>query len=245
MIKLDLPPKPTELTEELQKRLTQEFKDTKKSVWDIEWLKKAVLAKSYNKCCYSEIRLNEESKYMEIEHFHPKDIYSDEVMSWENLLPSCKKCNTTKGAHDTIREPIINPFVDNPKDYFYFENSFYRARKNDEKAKLSIKKLALNDIVHFVEPRDRISNRITMTLKDLHQDVISCEDCSKLGIYAERLKRLLSEGNRKKEYSALVSTTILSNTNFQNIENQLKKNNLWDKEFEELKQELKYCALLK
>ena len=209
MIKLDLPPKPTKLTKELQDNLTQEFKNNPDEVvWDIAWLKEAVLAKSYKKCCYSEIYLNKASTYMEIEHFHPKKLYPDEVLSWENLLPSCKKCNATKGNHDTVKEPIINPFVDNPKDYFYFENSFYRAKENNEKAKLSIKKLGLNDIEHFVEDRDDISEQIKTRLKDLYKIIVSHNDFSAV----ESLKLFLFNGNRKTKYSALVSTVILSDT---------------------------------
>jgi len=242
MIKFDLPPKPTKLTDELQDKLTQRFKNNPDdSVWNIDWLKDAVSAKSYNKCCYSEIFLGEESKYMEIEHFRPKKPYSDEVMSWENLMPSCKKCNTTKRNHDTVKEPIVNPFVDNPKDYFYIEDSFYRTKANSEKAKISIKKLGLNDIPHFVKPRDRTSKKTTEILQYLYKLIVSYKDYS----CAERLKNLLSTGNRKEAYSALVSTIILSDTNFQHIENQLRKNNLWDNELEDLKQELEYCALLK
>ena len=99
MIKLELPPKPRQLTDELQSRLTQEYKDTGKTVWKIEWLKKTVSEMSFGKCCVSEIRLGEESKYMEIEHFYPKKQYPDKVMEWGNLLPSCKKCNGTKREH--------------------------------------------------------------------------------------------------------------------------------------------------
>ena len=245
MIKLDLPPKPDKLTEELQERLTQEFKDTKKAVWNIDWLKKAVLAKSYCKCCYSEIRLNEESKYMEIEHFHPKDVYEDEVMLWENLLPSCKKCNATKSKHDTIKKPIINPFVDNPKDYLYLENYRYYSLNNNWLGKMTIDVLDLNDRNHFIKPRFNIGNEICEALDEIYNDRDNILNPEKQIKYFRKIKNLLSKGNRKEEYSALISTIILSDTNFQYIENQLRENNLWNEELDELKQELEYCALLK
>jgi len=57
------------------------------------------------------------------------------------------------------------------------------------------------------------------------------------------MKRLLDQGNRKKEYSALVSTTILIDENYIEIENLLKEKTLWDNEFEDLKNELEFCAL--
>ena len=41
---------------------------------------------------------------MEVEHFHPKSLYPNEVISWENLLPICKRCNSSKGADS---EPVL------------------------------------------------------------------------------------------------------------------------------------------
>jgi 5-methylcytosine-specific restriction endonuclease McrA len=115
MIKLDRTPKPIELTAELQDKLTDEFKLTGKSVWNIDFIKKGLLDYSNNKCCYCETNIKEESKYLEVEHFHHKGKYKDEVLEWDNLLPSCKKCNGTKNDHDTILEPIIDPSIIDPK----------------------------------------------------------------------------------------------------------------------------------
>ena len=143
---------------------TREFKRTQKPVWKAAWLLDAVAAMAFNKCCYSEIRLGEESKYMEIEHFHPKSLYPDEVMAWGNLLPACKKCNATKGEHDPVNQPVVNPFADNPQEYFYFEDAFYRVKGSSPKGKLTIQTLGLNHIEHFVKPRARISEEINKTL---------------------------------------------------------------------------------
>jgi uncharacterized protein (TIGR02646 family) len=244
MIKLDIPARPVELTDELVSQSTREFKNTQKPVWKAAWLLDAVSAMAFNKCCYSEVRLGEESKYMEVEHFHPKSLYPDEVMAWGNLLPACKKCNATKGEHDTVNQPVVNPFVDDPQAYFYFENSFYRVKGSSPKGKLTIQKLGLNDIEHFVKPRARISEAISKTLNDLYED-FSCSEPTKYAIYAERFKRLLQKGNRKEEYAALVSTTILLSNDFKRIEEMLKTHNRWSEELERLKEELLYCALLK
>jgi len=246
MIKFDLQPKPTKLTEEWQEQQTKEFKNNpQKSVWNIAWLKEAVLVKSHKKCCYSEIRLDEESKYMEIDHFHPKILYKDEVLLWENLLPSCKKCNTAKGDHDTVKEPIINPFVNNPKDYLYFKNYRYYPLNNNQLGRITIDILDLNDREHFSIPRCKLGDKICERLEDIYDDIENIFNPKKQNKYIKKIKGLLKEGDRKEEYSALISTIILSDENFQYVENQLKTNNLWDNELEKLKQELQYCALLK
>jgi len=241
MIKLELHACPAQLTPELQAELTQEFKNTEKSVWNIDWLKDAVFNLSFGKCCYSEIRLGEESKYMEVEHFHPKVPYADKVMLWGNLLPACKKCNGTKLNHDTIIEPIINPFIDNPKDFFYLKNNFYYPRNKNEIAKRTIKKLALNDLNHFVIPRENIEKELKIRLKSRLEDIGAFED---IAIPIGRIKRLLELGNRKKEYSALVSTIILTYENYIAIEKLLIEKNLWDDDFVALKSELIFCSLL-
>jgi CRISPR/Cas system Type II protein with McrA/HNH and RuvC-like nuclease domain len=241
MIKIDLPIQPAQLTPALQARLTQEFKNTGNPVWNIEWLKKAIYDMAFGKCCYSEIRLGEESKYMEVEHFYPKSRYPDQVIKWGNLVPSNKKSNATKGELDTVREPIVNPFVDNPKDYFYFKDGRYRAKDTQGKGKRTIIKLALNDWNHFVLPRFNLAEQIMIELKERQVDF---EKIADIVIPINRIKRLMRTGNRKEEYSALVSTAILSNVNFQTIETLLKNQNLWDTELEALKAELEFCALM-
>lgn len=242
MIKLELPVKPDRLTPELQAAKTQEFIATGNSVWNIDWLKEAVFNMAFGKCCYSEVRLGEESKYMEVEHFHPKVPYTDEVMQWGNLLPASKKCNTTKGSHDTTAEPIVNPFVDNPKDFFLFKN--YRYSPKNEIAKRTIEVLALNDRDHFVNPRFRIGNEIIEMLENFIEDIDNVDNNRKRNRYISRLKSLLGQGNRKEVYSALVSTTILSDENYIEIEKQLIERSLWDAEFKALKCELEFCALI-
>jgi len=241
MIKLKLAPKPIQLTEDLQKTLTEEFKKTGKPVWNVDWLKKDILAMSFGKCCYSEIPLGQESNYMEVEHFFPKDNYPDNVMQWGNLLPSCKKCNATKGKHDTKAEPIVNPFEDDPKDYFYLQGCRYYAKRENQKAKTSIEKLALNDRQHFVTPRFEITERLKKDLEDRKKDLITYPDSAEP---INRIKRLLKQGNRKKEYAALSATIILLDNNYQEIEKKLKEKKLWDEELTALKTELEFCALL-
>jgi uncharacterized protein (TIGR02646 family) len=243
MIKLDLLPKPEQLTDELVRTKTMEFKaDETKNVWNISWLKDAIAELAYGKCCYSEIRLGEESNYMEVEHFLPKNLYKEHVMQWGNLLPSCKKCNATKGEHDTGKEPIVNPFIDNPKDYFYMDNGFYQVKDASLKGKRTLDILGLNDMKHFVNPRRRVSVEITKYLSIYNVSIEYVKDDA-LSKYLTGLKGLMGKGNRKSIYAALYSTTILEDNNFKAIETYLKANNLWDKELNSLKQELEFCAL--
>ncbi|MCP4133690.1 MAG: hypothetical protein GY754_22165 [bacterium] len=72
---------------------------------------------SYEKCAYCERRPDEGGGFLEIEHFYPKktDEFRDMAFDFDNLLPSCKQCNTVKGQNymDEAGNEIINPYCEN------------------------------------------------------------------------------------------------------------------------------------
>jgi uncharacterized protein (TIGR02646 family) len=244
MIKLELASKPKQLTTDFQKKQTDKFKaDNSKSVWDFPWLKAAILDMSYGKCCYSEVLLNENSNYMEVEHFVSKKVDSDLVMEWGNLLPSCKKCNTTKGEHDTLSKPIVNPFRDNPKEFFYIKNyRFYPKEEKKEIADRTIDVVGLNDRAHFVRPRFEAGSKVLDTISflfDHKEDVLN----GKTRPYLRKLSEIMKQGARTEAYAALISTLILTDPNYIAIETFLRAHALWNNELEALKAELEFCAL--
>jgi len=248
MIKLTLTEKPAQLTDELVAELTEEFKKTGKAVWNRKFIREAVCNSSYGKCCFSEIKLNQESKYLEVEHFYPKEKYKDEVLLWGSLLPSCKKVNTTKGDWDTKEFPIINPFVDNPKDHLYFKAYWFKAKTVI--GKRTIERTGINNRKHFAEKRAKIGFYIVEILEDLEDDFSKLNqsdfETSSRNLFKKlrQYKNLMEQGNRKEEYAALVSTVILEDLNNKKIEILLKEKKLWNKELDELKEELLFCALI-
>lgn len=52
--------------------LQKSSKRAKKSVWNNEHIKSALLLSSHGKCAYCECSLTSESNYMEVEHFEDK-----------------------------------------------------------------------------------------------------------------------------------------------------------------------------
>ena len=156
MIKLKRSKKPAELTPAIQKKLTEEYKKDGNSVWRKDYITKSLLQYSNNKCAYCECDITEESKYLEVEHFHHKDKYPDEVVKWTNLLPSCKKCNGTKGSHDTYKEPIINPCDVNPQGALELKN--YRLIGKNTLGKMTVSVLDLNNQDRHCKKRFEIGN---------------------------------------------------------------------------------------
>lgn len=246
MIKLDRTPKPVELTTELQVALTDEFKLTGKSVWNVDFIKKGLLGFSNDKCCYCEANINEESKYLEVEHFHHKDTYKDEVLEWENLLPSCKKCNGTKNDHDTKLEPIIDPSKIDPKNHLKYWR--YRIKGFDDFGKLTVSVLKLNDQDRLVKKRFEIGNAIQEKLEQLNEltdDYINGIQTStrRKNRIVNGTKDLMREGLPTAIYSATSAAIILTDTEFEAIKGKLTVLGFWDAELSQLEIDLNKTAL--
>ena len=74
MIHIERTSKPTELTEELQKELTEKFKkDNDQRVWDRPFLKQALLNMSHEKCSYCEKKLGHGAPDMHVDHFNQRN----------------------------------------------------------------------------------------------------------------------------------------------------------------------------
>ena len=247
MIQLELPPKPEALNDVLIEELTEQYKKEGTAVWKKDFLVDAVSEIAFGKCCYSECRLGEEGKYVELDHFYPKKYFPDRVVEWGNLVPSNKKCNTTKGDHNPEIEPIINPF-ESPKPHLYIAN--YRFYPKTEIGRATIETVALNDRQHFLNKRSAIGNKVSEILNDIYDEI---NDNGAVLINAphrkrkliRNLKSLMDEAGRKNIYSATISTVILTDEFYPKIEQFFIENNLWDDEFVGLKDELIFCSLLK
>lgn len=246
MIKLRRSPAPSALTDDVVKKLTDEYKQTGKAVWQAEFIAKTLLESSNNKCCFSECKLNEEGKYDEVEHFHPKSIYPDEVITWDNLLPINKACNIAKCDHDTKVEPIINPYVDDPKDHIYLKA--YRFYGKTELGKLTIEVVDLNNRFTWVTPRFEVGEGVLETIEDVFNlarayDQSIQKHARTRNRLVSRLKGLMLEGTEKYKYSAIVATMLLDTEKYHDVKNIFIRNELWTNSFTELEEQMRYCAL--
>lgn len=250
MIKLEISEKPIELTQEVQDRLTQEFKDSgnKASVYKKPYIESSVRALAFGKCCFSEIKLDTKSTYTEIEHFYPKDVYPDEVVRWGNLIPSSKKCNTSKGKTDTKNIPIINPFENDPKEYLYFLGGRLYAKDLEGIGQNTIDYCALNDRHHFVTPRAILSILIIDDLEAVYRSNFVDGDILQLSPRRQRnqinrIKGYLTGINRREEFSACTATSVKDAPFFDGLVTELKNHNFWDDEFETCLEEINFCYL--
>ena len=65
-----------------------------------------------------------------MEHFYPKSLYTERTFEWENLLYCCKQRNNKKLNHDTYQFPIVNPYDDDPADYFTYMDIMIKSKNN-------------------------------------------------------------------------------------------------------------------
>ncbi|HAK78954.1 MAG TPA: hypothetical protein DCR35_09190 [Runella sp.] len=246
MIALNDVPRPDELTDELVIQLTEKFKNTDKAVWKKAFIIDRLLEMTHKKCAFSECLLVEEGKYPEVEHFHPKSLYPDEVVDWSNLLPISSPCNKAKGNHDTKNEPIINPRYENPKEHLYFQG--YRFKAKSEQGQRTIEVLNLNDRSLWVNKRYKIGDEAVETLEEIRKDLKKYDSSlSKATVtrnkIVRQLRNLFHAGIPNAEYSAVVASYLLHDDDFIVVKDLMQKNKLWDDEFESLENQMRFCAL--
>lgn len=242
MIKLTLPPKPSELTAEKQAELTARFKaNPEAEVWKQPWIKEPLMVMTNDKCAYSEVKLGEEGKYAQIEHIHPKSIYKDEVVEWGNLIPSCNVCNTKKRALDTKKRPIVNPLVDNPKDYFYISNGrLYAKNRKNKKATDTLMYCDLNNHDQFRKKRLSIENSLKEKIGVILRSYTTDKD-----YWSKWLLCLMRKCGRAAAYSATKATLFLTNSDYACLKQLLIDDGRWNDDFVKAEAELEFCALPK
>ena len=231
MIKLTRGAAPEKLTEQFVAEGTAKFKQTKASVWNVEWLKEALLDLSHKKCAYCEGRLDLKSDYMEVEHFRDKSDYPDDVLKWENLLPSCKHCNGHKSTHDVVDEPIINPFEDDPKEHIYLKSYLYKSK--DELGRNTIDVLDLNDCSRLVVARCELGTQLNKLLdKRLNEikDGLSKKRAKKQ--FQNDMRELMKARLTKAEYAADCATELIESVEYPQIVKLMKELGIWSDEFE-------------
>lgn len=238
MIKLTRGNRPAFLTDEKIQELTEIFIKTGKSVWNIDHIKIPLSESSSQKCAYCETDLSSPSIYMEVEHFYPKKPYKDLVVIWENLLPSCKRCNGIKNDDDILAKPIINPFDKDPREDFYFD-SFCIFGKT-ELGENTEETLELNDEVLFLK-RCQVAGVVKKDLRQMWSDFSPLPQLN--GHNRRRLRAILLAGQADRPYSAFVSHVIHNTNEYRLIRQRFIDHGVWTSELTQLHDESLELAL--
>lgn len=246
MIQLKLEPRPPQLTDQLVNELTALFKaDSTQSVWKKDYIESALRDMSFGKCCYCECKINEESKYLEIEHFRCKAHYPDWVLVWDNLLPSCKRCNGTKRDHDVVKEPMVHPVYNDPRNELTLRA--YRFYGKTEMGKTTVRVLDLNNYNRIQIKRFEVGAKIKDVLESLEEDAQELEAL----VAARKRKRIviqfgniLRQGLPTEEYAATVATAILTEEAYRSLRSKIIDWGEWDDDFDDMERQLETIAFL-
>lgn len=248
MIKISRSACPAELTDELKTTLTEKFISSKDNVWAQPFIKTSLLNMSQGKCCFCESKLGEEGKYLHVEHFHHKDAYPKEVVEWKNLLPSCVRCNVNKGTHDTVNEPIIDPTEIDPREHLVIVNYRFKSKMNSTLGRKTIEVIYLNDSDQLVKPRFDIANKALEALDVLLDKAVEYKtgisrSTKRKNIIVNGLKALLREAHPSSQYSAIVATAIMRDTNYLELKTILLEEGYWDEVLMTLEAEIRETSL--
>jgi len=167
-------------------------------------IKAPLFQSSSQKCAFCECKPAEGGN-IEVEHFIPKSKYPDFTFDWNNFLPSCRKCNGSKDDHDTIKNPIVNPYNINPDDVFHYNDIKISAKSNSYKdiGDNTIDVCSLNS-VRLMRPRAEILVSLHYFSDSIDEAVLDYQNAN-----TDQKRR-----NRKRKIGeALESIEILANPN--------------------------------
>ncbi len=113
-----------------------------------------------NQCAYTEIAIKPDSNSSHIDHYLKQSLYSNMIFNWDNLFVACNselygakyKDTKVRRGNESIYDLLLNPSIDNPRDYFYYSiTGMISPKSNDEnsveykKAKTTIDIFNLNE----------------------------------------------------------------------------------------------------
>lgn len=176
----------------------------------------------HGKCCYCERELRELSETeREVDHYTPRTHYyvppthrsfkdkRDNILwhlanKWENLLLSCRKCNSVKGKrypfiNKTGEREIIDPSWDNddPEDHIGFDikhDVFIRYKANSPLGQSTIDALKFKTRTDLFRSLRKKKNEVEKALIDLFNAIESC-DKSQIESKKSELRRATSAHN--------------------------------------------------
>lgn len=163
--------------------------------WATAEIRDAVTSETGGKCAYCEARMLNVD-YGDIEHFRPRKVFPELVVSWGNLTLACGRCNGEKGSKWDEDVPFVNPFEDSISDHLFFLGPFVFGKS--DRGDYTVIELDLNNS-NRVEARNRALAEVENLLR-----LIAAS-----GSYAkERLEAVIDKLCDSGEYSSAVRMYI-------------------------------------
>lgn len=163
--------------------------------------KGALKAASSDKCMYCESKISH-IDFAHIEHYKPKadDKFPELEFVWDNLGYSCPKCNNQKSDKFHNDFPYIDPYHDEPDNYFYAAGSWLFVKNGCERAELSIHDIGLN--------RAELLEKRFEKITEIQKAITACYRTRNVSLRALALEELKREADKDKEYSFFIEALI-------------------------------------
>jgi hypothetical protein len=116
-------------------------------------IKSAVRRDSHDKCIYCESKIMHIS-FGDVEHIQPKARFPAQTFAWDNLGLVCSKCNNAKRDAYELATPPINPFDDDPTQFFDACGPWVWAKPANDRALVTESLVKLNR-AELMEARTR------------------------------------------------------------------------------------------
>lgn len=240
MIRLQRPAPPSDLTTELLEELTERFEATAYAGWRREDIIALLLASSHSKCAYCESSL-EPFQGMEVDHFDPKGSRPELALDWNNLVPSCRRCNGRKATHNVVLYPIINPYDVEPRDHLALNGT--RLVGRTALGEMTLAKLPLQA---FAVARYLLIIDMQKLIHDLRDDLVEVTPPlrpRKASRFQDSAEAILRSGTPQKAYSAVVARALLDDEIWKECVEHLERLELWTDEHAGLLAEVHRVAL--
>ena len=178
-------------------------------------IKEELFKTSFEKCAFCECKPAEGGN-IEVEHFKPKSIHPDFTFEWENLLPSCRKCNGSKLDHDTAIAPIVNPYEMDPKEIFEYSDIRILAKSGASKSigDNSIEVCGLNS-VRLMKPRSEIlvnlyffQDTLQEAMADYHDADTGAKKRNRVRSINEAIEKIEQLTDPREKYSGFCSNFL-------------------------------------
>lgn len=137
-----------------------------KNKYNHEEIKNALRNETKGKCMYCESPISHIT-YEHIEHIKPKakNKYPELSFTWDNLGLACPICNMNKGDQYDENIPFINPYADDPSDFFFPLGPFIYHKIGNKRGEITERLIKLNRSDLFERRKERIENlRILLDL---------------------------------------------------------------------------------
>lgn len=104
-------------------------------------IKEALRAETHDKCAYCESKISHIHPG-ETDHILPISHRPDLCVAWTNLTYVCSECNRKKSDYYDEKEPLVNPYVDDPSKHLTFFGPLVLHR--DQKGLRTTRKIGLS-----------------------------------------------------------------------------------------------------